>query len=154
MIVEKAESANGSWYIIQYDSIREVNKTMDQAKRGDDMARQSIFDMRFQNVYSALIQKAERKGRTKEEVYEVACWLTGYSAEQIDAAMGTDITYGSFFSDAPAYNPRSDLITGKICGIQIETIEDPLMKKIRQLDKLVDELARGKPMERILRQTN
>ena len=119
--------------------------------RGDDMARRSIFDMRFQDVYSALIQKAERKGRTREEVEEVTAWLTGYSAEQIDAAMNSDITYGEFFSDTPAYHHRAALITGKICGIQIETIEDPLMKKIRQLDKLVDELAKGKPMESILR---
>ena len=115
------------------------------------MARRSAFDMRFQDVYSALIQKAERKGRTREEVKEVTAWLTGYSAEQIDAAMNSDITYGSFFSDTPAYNPRSVLITGKICGIQVETIEDPLMKKIRQLDKLVDELAKGKPMEKIIK---
>ena len=115
------------------------------------MAQRSVFDMRFQNVYSALIQKAERKGRTREEVDEVTAWLTGYSAEQVDAAMDSDLTYGSFFSGAPAYNHRASLITGKICGIQIETIEDPLMKKIRQLDKLVDELAKGKPMEHILR---
>ena len=107
--------------------------------------------MSFQSVYSALIRKADRKGRTREEVDEVTSWLTGYSAEQIDAAMRSDIPYGRFFSDAPAYNPRSDLIAGKICGIQVETIEDPMMKRVRQLDKLVDELARGKPMERILR---
>lgn len=98
-----------------------------------------------------MIAKAERKGRTREEVYEVTSWLTGYSAEQIDTALDSEITYGSFFSDAPAYNPRAPLITGKICGIQIETIEDPLMKRIRQLDKLVDELAKGRPIERILR---
>ena len=115
------------------------------------MARRSVFDMRFQDIYSALIQKAERKGRTIEEVEEVTAWLTGYSTEQIDAAMNSDITYGEFFSDTPAYNQRAALITGKICGIHIETIEDPLMKKIRQLDKLVDELAKGKPMESILR---
>ena len=115
------------------------------------MARRSVFDMRFQDIYSALIQKAERKGRTIEEVEEVTAWLTGYSTEQIDAAMNSDITYGEFFADTPAYNQRAALITGKICGIQIETIEDPLMKKIRQLDKLVDELARGKSMEHILR---
>ena len=115
------------------------------------MARLSVFDMRFQKVYSALIQKAERKGRTRAEVDEVTAWLTGYSTEQIDAAMDSDITYSSFFSDAPAYNHRASLITGKICGIQVETIENPLMKKIRQLDKLVDELAKGKPMEHILR---
>ena len=115
------------------------------------MARRSVFDMRFQDIYSALIQKAERKGRTIEEVKEVTALLTGYSTEQIDAAMNSDITYGEFFADTPAYNQRAALITGKICGIQIETIEDPLMKKIRQFDKLVDELAKGKPMESILR---
>ena len=115
------------------------------------MALLSVFDMRFGNVFPALIQKAERKGRTRAEVVEVTSWLTGYSAEQITRAMDSDITYGSFFSSAPAYNPRASLITGKICGIQVETIEDPLMKKVRQLDKLVDELAKGKPIERILR---
>ncbi|MBQ8071971.1 MAG: DUF2200 domain-containing protein [Bacteroidales bacterium] len=115
------------------------------------MARLSVFDMRFRNVYSALIQKAERTGRTRAEVDEVTSWLTGYSTEQISVAMDSGITYGSFFSEAPAYNSRASLITGKICGIQIETVEDPLMKKVRQLDKLVDELAKGKPMERILR---
>ena len=115
------------------------------------MARQSVFDMHFSSVYSALIKKAERKGRTKAEVDEVTSWLTGYSAEQINAAMESDTAYGRFFMEAPAYNPRAGLITGKICGIQVETIEDPLMKKIRQLDKLVDELAKGRPMEIILR---
>ena len=115
------------------------------------MASRSVFDMRVRNVYSALIQKAERKGRTRAEIDEVTAWLTGYSAEQINNAMDSDMTYGRFFSAAPAYNHRADLITGKICGIQVETIEDPLMKRIRQLDKLVDQLAKGKPMEQILR---
>ena len=115
------------------------------------MPRQSIFDMKFSNVFPLLIQKAERKNRTRAEVYEVTSWLTGYTAKQIDAALGSEITYGSFFIDAPAYNPRSGLINGKICGVQVETIDDPLMKKIRQLDKLVDELAKGKAMEKIFR---
>ena len=115
------------------------------------MPRKTIFDMSFAGVYPALIQKAEKKGRTRAEVYEVTAWLTGYTAEQIDAALGSDISYGAFLSEAPAYNPRSELITGKICGIQVETIEDPLMKKVRQLDKLVDELAKGKAMEKVLR---
>ena len=97
------------------------------------MPRQSIFDMKFANVFPLLIQKAERKNRTRAEVYEVTAWLTGYTPEQIDAALGSEITYGSFFID------------------QVETIDDPLMKKIRQLDKLVDELAKGKAMEKILR---
>ena len=120
-------------------------------ERRKRMPRQSIFDMKFSNVFPLLIQKAERKNRTRAEVYEVTSWLTGYTAKQIDAALGSEITYGSFFIDAPAYNSRSGLIRGKICGIQVETIDDPLMKKIRQLDKLVDELAKGKAMEKILR---
>ena len=115
------------------------------------MARKSVFDMSFQTVYSALIAKAERKGRTRQEVDEVTSWLTGYSPEQINSALSSDMTYGQFFSEAKDYNPRSSLITGKICRVQIVTIEDPLMKKIRQLDKLVDELAKGKPMEKIMR---
>ena len=115
------------------------------------MPRQSISDMKFSNVFPLLIQKAERKNRTRAEVYEVTAWLTGYTPEQIDAALGSEITYGTFFTDAPAYNPRAGLIQGKICGVQVETIDDPLMKKIRQLDKLVDELAKGKTMEKILR---
>ncbi|MBR4762830.1 MAG: DUF2200 family protein, partial [Lachnospiraceae bacterium] len=91
------------------------------------MARQSVFDMPFSRVYPMLISKAERKGRTRKEVDEVTSWLTGYSPAQIDEALSSEITYGNFFSGAPAYNPRADLITGKICGIQVETIEDPLM---------------------------
>ena len=114
------------------------------------MSKQSIFDMSFAKVYPMLIQKAEKKDRMRNEVYEVTSWLTGYTAEQIDAALLSDITYGDFFIQAPAYNKSSDNITGKICGVQIETIEDPLMKRIRQLDKLIDELAKGKTMEKIL----
>ena len=115
------------------------------------MPRKTVFEMTFSSVYAALVQKAERKGRTKAEVDEVTAWLTGYSQEQIDTAGVSDITYGAFLSDAPAYNPRAELITGKVCGIQVETIADPLMKRVRQLDKLVDELSKGKPMEKVLR---
>ena len=111
------------------------------------MPRQSVFDMKVSTVYPLLVAKAERKGRTKAEVDEVTSWLTGYDMETADL----DVTYAEFFDNAPAYNPRAELITGKICGIQVEAIEDPLMKKIRQLDKLVDELAKGKPMEKVLR---
>jgi len=115
------------------------------------MPGKTVFEMSFANVYSALIQKAERKGRTRAEVDQVTSWLTGYTRDQLAAILKSDMTYGAFLSGAPEYNPRSELITGKVCGIQVETIEDPLMKRVRQLDKLVDELAKGKPMEKVLR---
>ena len=115
------------------------------------MTAMRVFDMPFSEVYPRLIQKAERKGRTREEVDAVTAWLTGYAAEAIAAALASEVSYGAFFADAPAWNPRADLVTGKICGIQVETIEDPLMKRIRQLDKLVDELAKGRPMEKVIR---
>ena len=115
------------------------------------MPGKTVFDMSFASVYTALTRKAERKGRTRAEVDEVTAWLTGYTLEQIDACLASDITYGAFLSGAPAYNPRSERITGKVCGVQVETIEDPLMKRVRQLDKLVDELAKGRPMEKVLR---
>ena len=111
------------------------------------MPRKSIFEMSFSAVYEALVKKAERKGRTKAEVDEVTCWLTGYS--DLEALDGR--TYGEFINGAPSWNPCAELITGKICGVQVETIEDPAMKKVRQLDKLVDELAKGRPMEKVLR---
>ena len=115
------------------------------------MPRKTVFDMLFAEVYPLLVRKAERKGRSRAEVYEVTSWLTGYSAEEIDAALASDISYSAFLDQAPAYNLRAELITGKICGIQVESIEDPLMKRVRQLDKLVDELARGKAMEKVLK---
>ena len=111
------------------------------------MPRQSVFDMKVSKVYPLLVAKAEKKNRTKAEVDEVISWLTGYDMSTVDLEM----TYGEFFEHAPCYNPRAELITGSICGVKIETIEDPLMKKVRQLDKLVDELAKGKPMEKIKR---
>ena len=111
------------------------------------MPRQSVFDMKVSKVYPLLVAKAEKKNRMKAEVDEVISWLTGYDMSTVDL----DMTYGEFFNRAPSYNPRAELITGSICGVKVETIEDPLMKKIRQLDKLVDELAKGKPMEKIKR---
>ena len=115
------------------------------------MARQSVLDMGVSRVYPLLVRKAERKGRTYAEVIEVTSWITGYSREQIEEAVASDMTYGAFLADAPAPNPRADLIRGKVCGVAVEAIEDPLMRRVRQLDKLVDELAKGRPMERILR---
>ena len=111
------------------------------------MARQSIFDMKVSKIYPLLLQKVERKGRTKEELDTVIEWLTGYDMKKVDQ----DLTYGDFFENAPAMNPRAELIKGKVCGVQVETIEDPLMRKIRWLDKLADELAKGRPMEKVLR---
>ena len=111
------------------------------------MARQSIFEMKLSMVYPLLVQKAERKGRTKAEVDWVIAWLTGWDMAAVDMEM----TYGDFFRNAPAMNPRAELIRGSVCGVKVEEIEDPLMRDIRRLDKLVDELAKGKPMEKILR---
>jgi hypothetical protein len=99
------------------------------------------------NVYTALVNKAEKKGRTRAEVDEITCRLTGY----FDLNELEGKSYGEFIAGAPAWNARAELITGKICGVQVETIEDPMMKKVRQLDKLVDELAKGKTMEKIKR---
>ena len=107
----------------------------------------NVFDMPFSKVYACLVQKAERKGRTREEVDQIITWLTGYTTVE---AIG-DVTYGAFIDGAPAWNPRAEQITGKVCGIRVETIADPRMKRLRQLDKLVDELAGGRPMEKILR---
>ena len=105
----------------------------------------NVFDMPFSKVYACLVQKAERKGRTRDEVDRIITWLTGYPSV---GAIG-DVTYGAFIDDAPAWNPRAEQITGKVCGIQVETIADPRMKKLRQLDKLVDELAKGWTVEKV-----
>ena len=107
--------------------------------------------MAFAKVFPLLIAKAEKKGRTRAEVLEVASWLTGYTTDDIESAPATDLTYGEFFRNAPGLNPNRTLITGVVCGVRVETIEEPLMREIRYLDKLVDELAKGKPMEKILR---
>ena len=111
------------------------------------MPRQDVFEMPFEKVYQCLVQKAERKGRTQEEVDQVIKWLTGYVS--MDNLEG--LTYGEFLSLAPMWNPRSELITGSICGVKVEEIDEPMAKKMRQLDKLIDELATGKPMEKVLR---
>ena len=115
------------------------------------MANEKIYDMPFGKLYPMLIAKAEKKGRTKTEVDEVTAWLTGYSRERLEELMESDITYGDFFLQAPALNPNRRLIKGVVCGVRVEDIQEPLMQEIRYLDKLVDELAKGKPMEKILR---
>ena len=115
------------------------------------MENDKVFAMSFGKVYPMLIAKAERKGRTREEVLEVTSWLTGYTHDQIEALLGSDTTYGDFFRKAPALHPNRALIKGSICGIKVELIEDPRMQNIRYLDKLVDELSKGKAMEKIMR---
>ena len=115
------------------------------------MDNEKVFAMSFAKVYPMLIAKAERKGRTRDEVLEVTSWLTGYTPGQIEALLESDTAYGDFFRKAPALNPTRMRIKGSICGIKVELIEDPLMQNIRYLDKLVDELAKGKAMDKILR---
>ena len=115
------------------------------------MENEKVFAMSFAKVYPMLIAKAERKGRTKSEVLEATSWLTGYTSAEIDERMTSDLSYGDFFRKAPALNPNRKQIKGSLCGVKVELIEDPLMQEIRYLDKLVDELAKGKPMEKILR---
>ncbi len=115
------------------------------------MDNQRIFHMPFSKVFPLLIQKAERKGRTRAEVFNVTSWLTGYSAEAIEGFLAGDITYGEFFKNMPKPNEHRKKITGSVCGVKLSEIEDPLMLEIRYLDKLVDELSKGKAMEKILR---
>jgi hypothetical protein len=107
--------------------------------------------MTFAYVYPFYIAKVERKGKTKEEVHEIIKWLTGYTENELDAILKSEITFETFFDEAPKLNPNVSLIKGVICGYRVEEIEHPLMQKIRYLDKLVDELAKGKSMEKILR---
>jgi hypothetical protein len=111
-----------------------------------------IFTMSFGSVYPLYVQKAAKKGRTKDEVDEVIRWLTGYSARQLQRAIDAKVDLEAFFAEAPRMNPNVALITGVVCGVRVEEVADPLMQKIRWLDKLIDELARGKKMASILRQ--
>ena len=115
------------------------------------MSNERVYKMKVSQVYPLLVQKVERKGRTKVEVDEIICWFTGYDAQGLQSQLAADVDFEQFFTDAPQIHPNADKITGVICGHRIESITDPLMKKIRQMDKLVDELAKGKAMEKILR---
>ncbi|MBK6575973.1 MAG: DUF2200 domain-containing protein [Sandaracinaceae bacterium] len=110
-----------------------------------------IFTTSFASVYPLYVQKAEKKGRTKQEVDEVITWLTGYRAEQLAQAIEAKVDFETFFAEAPRLNPNVGLITGVVCGVRVEDVPDPLMQKIRYLDKLVDELAKGKKLASILR---
>lgn len=117
----------------------------------DSKPNHRVFAMKFADVYPLYVQKAERKQRTKEEVDQVICWLTGYNQAGLQQQMDRGHDFETFFAQAPAMNPDSSLIKGVICGVRVEEIQNPLMQKIRQLDKLIDELAKGKAMEKILR---
>lgn len=110
-----------------------------------------IYKMSFAGVYRMYIQKAERKGRTKEEVDEVIRWLTGHSQQSLEAEIVQETTFEDFFASAPGMNPDRLLIKGVVCGVRVEDVEEELMREIRYMDKLIDELARGKKMEKILR---
>lgn len=110
-----------------------------------------IYTMSFAGVYPLYIAKAERKGRTKEEVDAIIHWLTGYTKKGLESALKQEINFETFFAKAPKLNPNRSLITGVVCGIRVEDIQEPLMQEIRYLDKLIDELAKGKVMEKILR---
>ena len=115
------------------------------------MAGHKIYSMRFGKVYPAYVAKAERKDRTKAEVDEIICWLTGYEQAQLDALVEDETDFEAFFAGAPAMNPLRDKIKGVVCGVRVEEVEEDLMREIRYLDKLIDELARGKEMSKILR---
>ena len=117
------------------------------------MPKHRIFTMPFANVYPAYVQKAERKNRTQAEVDQIICWLTGYDQTGLEQQIEQQHDFETFFDQAPAMHPNRLLIKGVVCGMRVEEIEDPLMQQIRYLDKLIDELAKGRPMEKILRQS-
>ncbi len=115
------------------------------------MAGHRIYKTSFASVYPLYVAKAEKKGRTKAEVDQIICWLTGFSPEGLDQQIAAGTDFEAFFAQAPQPNPARAQITGVVCGVRVEEVEEPLMREIRYLDKLVDELAKGKPMEKILR---
>lgn len=112
---------------------------------------EKVFAMRFAKVYPLLVAKAQRKGRLKAEVDEAISWQMGYSQAEIDAMAESDTTYREFVEQAPSMNPDRSKVKGVVCGVRVESVEDPIMREIRILDKLVDEIAKGKPMEKVLR---
>lgn len=115
------------------------------------MDNEKVYAMSFSKLYPLLVSKAVKKGRTQSEVDEVIRWLTGYSQQELTRLAQSDIGYGAFFEKSPAPNPKRALIKGSVCGVKVEEIKEPLMREIRYLDKLVDELSKGKAMEKILR---
>ncbi|QAY75117.1 DUF2200 domain-containing protein [Sphingosinicella sp. BN140058] len=117
------------------------------------MTKHRVYSVSVASVYPHYVTKAEKKGRTKAEVDQILCWLTGHSQETLDAQLASGVSLEDFFSQAPGMNPARSQVTGVICGVRVEEIEEPTMREIRRLDKMVDELARGKKMEKILRQS-
>jgi hypothetical protein len=115
------------------------------------LSKHKIYSMSFASVYPHYVNKAERKGRSKAEVDEIITWLTGYSQAELEAILKKQTDFETFFAEAPNMNPSRDLIKGVVCGVRVEDIEEPTMREIRYLDKLIDELAKGKAMEKILR---
>src|SRR5262245_61763910 len=118
----------------------------------DKGPKHRIYAMKFSKVYPLYVQKAERKKRTKAEVDQIICWLTGYTKAGLQQQIKREVDLETFFAKAPDFNPNSSLIKGVVCGVRVEEVEEPLMRKVRYLDKLIDELAKGKAMEKILRQ--
>ncbi|WBH15839.1 DUF2200 domain-containing protein [Sphingomonas radiodurans] len=110
-----------------------------------------IYGTSFNGLYPAYVAKAERKGRTKAEVDAIVCWLTGHTQQSLDAALATSMTVADFFGQAPEMNASRNLVTGVVCGVRVEAVEEPLMREIRRLDKMIDELAKGRAMDKILR---
>jgi len=130
-----------------------AKKTRAKAKaKATTAPRHRIFVYPFARIYPLWVNKAERKGRTGKEVDQILCWLTGYTPAGLRKHVKGDGDLETFFVQAPAFNPAAKLITGTVCGVRVEEVQDPLMRKIRYLDKLIDELAHGKAMEKILRQ--
>ena len=114
-------------------------------------AKPRIYGVSFASVYPLYIKKAEAKGRTKAEVDKIICWLTGHTAASLKKALAANLDFETFYGKAPRFQPKAKLITGVVCGVRIEDIEDKTMRRLRYLDKLIDELAKGKPMDKILR---
>lgn len=131
-------------------SVKKATKKVDA--KAEPAPRHRVFAMKFSNLYPLYVKKAEAKNRTKEEVDQIIRWLTGYTQAGFQKQLKRECDIETFYAEAPAMHPNTSLITGVVCGVRIEEIEDPLMQKIRWLDKLIDELAKGKTMEKILRQ--
>jgi hypothetical protein len=131
---------------------RAIARRPAQSSEGMTMPKHHVFAMKFAKVYPLYVQKAERRNRTKNEVDQIIRWLTGYDQAELERHIEQECDLETFFAQAPRFHPNSSLIKGVVCGVRIEAIEDPSMRKIRYLDKLIDELAKGKAMEKILRQ--